>query len=129
MQDDATKSRFAMRLKKLREDRKMSQAALAKRMNLSQSTIASWETCNREPTLQTLEETADVFGVTIDYLFARTDNPMVVHKSDTPYIEVTPFEKTILETYRSLSEIEQTVVCRSLGLIHPAEQRVRASRA
>ena len=53
----------------------------------------------------------------------------MLFRSDTPYLEVTPFEKTIVEAYRGLSTAEQVIVCRSLGLMHPAESRVKANRA
>lgn len=115
--------------KKLRKSRGLSQKALGDRLGLGQGTISQWEVGRTMPDLQTVIELADFYGVTTDYLLGRTDNPLSIVPRDTPYIEVTPFEKTILETYRSLSEIEQTVVCRSLGLTHPAEQRVKANRA
>ena len=44
-------------------------------------------------------------------------------------MKVTPFEKTIVEAYRDLSTAEQVIVCRILGLMHPAESRIKANRA
>lgn len=127
--NESIQSRFAIRLKEMRESRNLSQAALAKRLSVSQSTVGGWETCSREPTLQGIENIANFFGVTVDYLFGRTDIPLTVYKTDTPYLEVTPFEKTFVEAYRGLSTAEQVIVCRSLGLMHPAESRVKANRA
>ena len=119
--NESIQSRFAFRLKEMRENRNLSQAALSKRLSISQSTVASWEVGTREPSLQHIE--------TVDYLFGRTDIPLTVYKTDTPYLEVTPFEKTIVEAYRGLSTAEQVIVCRSLGLMHPAESRIKANRA
>lgn len=123
------KERFAARLKQLRSERGISQAALARKLNISQSTVGGWETCQREPTLQGIESIADVFGVTIDYLFGLTDNPLSLIKSETPYVEVTPFEKRIIDTYRALPEVEQMMICRMLRIEHPAETRSRAKKA
>ena len=127
--NESIQSRFAFRLKEMRENRNLSQAALSKRLSISQSTVASWEVGTREPSLQHIENVADFFGVTVDYLFVRTDIPLTVYKTDTPYLEVTPFEKTIVEAYRGLSTAEQVIVCRSLGLMHPAESRAKANQA
>ena len=41
--NESIQSRFAFRLKEMRENRNLSQAALSKRLSISQSTVASWE--------------------------------------------------------------------------------------
>lgn len=117
------------RFRELRKTKGLSQRGLAERLNVSQTAVSQWETGRSYPDVPTMFEFADLFGVSLDYLLGRTEHPLSIIPKETPYIEVTPFEKTILETYRSLSEIEQTVVCRSLGLTHPAEQRAKANRA
>lgn len=127
--DGSAKERFAMRLKKLRDDRGLSQAALARKLDVSQSTVGGWETCKREPTLTGIEDIANEFGVTIDYLFGKTEIPLTMYKQDTPYVEVTPFEKQILEAYRALPEQMQIGVCRMLQIEHPAESRAKAKKA
>lgn len=119
---------FSERLKLLRSSRKMSQAQFAKKINMAQSSIANWEVRKSEPTCEKLAETADVFGVSLDYLLGRTDNPLSVVQTNTPYEEVTPFEKDILGRYRRMNETEQVMVCRMLGLTHPAEERLRAKK-
>ena len=129
MLDKPVKERFAMRLKEIRDDRGLSQAALARKLGVSQSTVGGWETCKREPTLEGIEDIADILGVTIDFMFGKTDIPLAVYKQDTPYIEVSPFEKRIIETYRSLSESEQMMICRMLRIEHPIETRSKAKKA
>ena len=126
---DNAKMRFALRLKELREKRGLSQAALARNLSLSQSAVAGWETCKREPVFDTLELLADFFGVSADYLLGRTDSPLSIVPKETPYIECTPFERQVFEAYRAMSETEQAMVCRMLGLTHPVERRSKASRA
>ena len=59
---------FRERLKELRVERKLSQADLAKELNVSQRSITSWETGFRQPDFETLERIAKFFDVTTDYL-------------------------------------------------------------
>ena len=59
---------FKERLKELRVERKLSQADLAKELNVSQRSISSWETGFRQPDFETLERIAKFFDVTTDYL-------------------------------------------------------------
>lgn len=55
-------------LKDLREEQRISQANLAKNLKLNQSTIAKYETGEREPSLEILVEIAEFFKVSTDYL-------------------------------------------------------------
>jgi len=64
-----------MRLKELREKRRISQVTLAMELNLSQNSISRYETGEREADYATLIAIADYFGVSVDYLLGRTDNP------------------------------------------------------
>lgn len=64
-----------MRLRKLREERNISQLKLALDLNMNQNTISRYETGMREADYQTLIKIADYFNVSIDYLLERTENP------------------------------------------------------
>lgn len=64
-----------MRLKELREKRKISQLKLAMDLQLNQNAISRYETGVREADYTTLIKIADYFDVSIDYLLERTDNP------------------------------------------------------
>lgn len=70
---------FAMRLKKLREQKKLNQTELANLLEVSNGSISKWERGDRQPDYETLERIADIFNVTIDYLLGRSD---VKYKSD-----------------------------------------------
>ncbi len=48
---------------------------MAMDLNTSQNTISRYETGEREPGIVELIKIADYFGVSIDYLVERTDNP------------------------------------------------------
>lgn len=64
-----------MRLKYLREKKKISQLKLALDLNMNQNSISRYETGTREADYATLIKFADYFNVSIDYLLERTDNP------------------------------------------------------
>lgn len=64
-----------MRLKELRKSKRMTQQRLAIELNMNQNTISRYESGEREADYQTLIAIADYFGVSIDYLLERTDNP------------------------------------------------------
>lgn len=66
-----------LRLKELRETRKISQLKLAIDLNMNQNSISRYETGEREADYKTLLRFADYFGVSLDYLFGRTDNPKI----------------------------------------------------
>ena len=64
-----------MRLKDLRKAKKLTQQRLAIELNMNQNTLSRYETGERQADYQTLILIADYFGVSIDYLLERTDNP------------------------------------------------------
>lgn len=64
---------LSRRLKKLRKEKQISQKDLAKKLNLSPSTIAMYETEKRKPDSETLEKMSNYFDVSIDYLLGLTN--------------------------------------------------------
>ena len=66
---------FPERLKSLRKNAGLSQDSFAKDLSVGQSTIAGWENGKREPNIEMFCRIADYFGVTLDYLFGRVDQP------------------------------------------------------
>lgn len=66
---------FPERLKNLRKNAGLSQDSFAKDLSVGQSTIAGWENGKREPNIEMFCRIADYFGVTLDYLFGRVDQP------------------------------------------------------
>ena len=57
-----------MRLKKLREDKGITQLKLAMDLNMNQNNISRYENGTREADYETLIKLADYFDVSIDYL-------------------------------------------------------------
>ena len=64
-----------LRLKQLRKERHISQNQLAMALNMNQNSISRYENGEREADYDTLIAFADYFGVSIDYLLGRTNNP------------------------------------------------------
>src|SRR5690554_3111794 len=67
------------RLRKLRIERGLSQEELADLFQITAGTISNWERGSRKPDLIQLNNLADHFGVSSDYLLCRTNerNPEV----------------------------------------------------
>lgn len=62
-------------LKAIREDRDIKQKDIAKVLNVSQNTYSQYETGVISLTAEVLIKLSDFYGVSIDYLLDRTDNP------------------------------------------------------
>lgn len=62
-------------LKKLREERGLTQIALQMQTGIEQALISKYEQGVRVPPTDTLIILADFFNTNIDYLLDRTDNP------------------------------------------------------
>ena len=62
-------------LRNIREDRDIKQKDVAKYLNVSQNTYSQYETGVISITAEILIKLADFFGVSVDYLLDRTDNP------------------------------------------------------
>lgn len=66
--------KFAIRLKELRIERKLSQTTVANATGLSQNAIAQWENEKRIPNAIVLSLLSQYFGVSSDYLLGLTDD-------------------------------------------------------
>lgn len=64
---------FAERLLELRKEKGISQATLAKQLQVSYAVVCYWETDRSEPTAPNLVKLADFFDVSTDYLLGRKD--------------------------------------------------------
>ena len=62
-------------LRAIREDRDIKQKDIANFLNVSQNTYSQYETGVISFTAEVLVKLADYYGVTVDYLLDRTNNP------------------------------------------------------
>ena len=69
-----------MRLKELRLAHHMTQLHLAMELSMNQNTISRYENGSREAGYDMLIRFADYYGVSIDYILCRTDNPIINKK-------------------------------------------------
>lgn len=114
---------FDKKLKTLRIESNMTQEYVARRLNVARSTIAGYETKNRQPSHEKLTAIANLFHVTVDYLLDDTDStaaePVSVPASDET-------EQTLLSRYRALSPESRSDL---LGYLHLLELRDDESRS
>lgn len=68
---------FSEKLKASRLANKTTQKALADYLEVSDRAYQHYEAGTREPSIEKLIALADYFGVSIDYLVGRTDNPEI----------------------------------------------------
>ena len=64
---------FGNRIKSLRLSRSMTQDQLAQKLGVSPQAVSKWEKGTNMPDIQMLPDLSVIFGVTIDDLFAMTD--------------------------------------------------------
>ena len=91
---------FDKKLKTLRLENNMTQESLARRINVARSTIAGYETKNRQPSHEKLTALAGLFHVTVDYLLDDSNPEEPVRASAPSQLEG---EHKLLARYRSLS--------------------------
>lgn len=90
---------FADKLKKLRIENKMTQQDVADRLNVARSTIAGYETKNRQPSHEKLTTLANLFRVTVDYLL----DDEVINIDSSQCVIYEDEEKKLIAKYRRLS--------------------------
>ena len=68
---------FSERIRELRLEHGMSQDAVGKITGVKRYSVYGYEKGNNYPEVPGLIALADYFGVSIDYLLGRTDNPEI----------------------------------------------------
>ena len=64
-------------LRKLRKERRLTQIAVQMQTGIEQALLSKYENEERVPPTETLVRLADFYGVSLDYLLYRTDNPEI----------------------------------------------------
>ena len=75
---------FADKLRTLRLENNMTQEYVAERMNMARSTIAGYETKNRQPSHEKLTAFANLFHVSIDYLLNDESTEIILAETQCP---------------------------------------------
>ncbi len=86
------KTQFGNIIKSLREQHNLSQEELGNIVNVSDKTVSSWEINRTEPKMGIVQQLADYFGVTTDYLIKGNlenddfDNIYKIDKIKLPFL-------------------------------------------
>jgi transcriptional regulator with XRE-family HTH domain len=103
---------FGNRLKKLREEKGLTQQELADIMHVGRPTIAGYETKRKEPDFEKLSWLASYFEVTIDYLLGKSNNKTEPATVDVDGYELhsaqNSTEKKVLLIARKASDIPES---------------------
>lgn len=83
------------RLKRLRNQRGLSQEELSKRLHLSRGTYAHYEINKRQPDYVTLQKIADFYGVTTDHLLGRDEEKYFLNREAAKKLQNFIEEKAI----------------------------------
>ncbi|MBM6773483.1 helix-turn-helix transcriptional regulator [Ligilactobacillus agilis] len=96
-------------LKELRKQKRMTQKDLAQAMRVSQQTVGAWETERAIPGADTLNDLADYFNVTTDYLLGRPE------KKEKKNVELT--DDDVIMTYqgKELSDEDREIIKRLMN--------------
>ena len=65
------------RIKQLREQKGLTQAALARMLNVTRSSVNAWEMGISVPSVQNLLELSQIFHASVDYLIGTVPNESV----------------------------------------------------
>lgn len=87
------------RFKELRESRNISLEKLSSILKTNTSTLSRIENGQREPKQSTIEDYANFFNVSIDYLLGFSDNPNINNDKNI----LTESEQSMLNDYRLLN--------------------------
>jgi transcriptional regulator with XRE-family HTH domain len=71
------KTRRVLNLRRLRRDKEMTQAQLGQRVGLATSFISEIESGKKQPSLDSAQDLAAVFGVTVDEAFKYVELEVV----------------------------------------------------
>lgn len=109
------RANFAKTLRKLREDKGLSQVQLGKLLFINHSTVARWENGTRLPDTAMILRIADCFGVDANMLFQSTDQ-----SDESPNIIMVEDSRVILSD--GLSVIEKVMPNATItGFLWPKE--------
>ena len=82
---------FGLRLRELRKKKNLSQAQVAKRLNLTKASISGYENNVITPSIDTIKEFAILFNTSTDYILGLDKKEFIVID------ELTPRQKEIIE--------------------------------
>lgn len=108
--DTTIRKNIQANISKYRKKSGLSQAELAQKIGVKNSTVSSWERGANAPDIETLFGICRLFNVTVADMFGcdtvNYDDKLTVHG----------FEKDLVISYRNADEVDKTIVRRTLKL-------------
>ncbi len=107
---------FSEVLKELRESNCITQEQLARQIDVSRSTIAGYESKNREPDFDKLLALSRLFHVSVDYLLTGQQN-LEFSRLTTPQPDEHIIDRKVIKIYKSLGFEEKKDVLKYVELL------------
>ena len=102
---------FDKNLKALRLENKMTQENVAQQVNLARSTIAGYETKNRQPSYEKLSAFCKLFHVSMDELL---EDNAATYSTPNESLNISDDEMDLLERFRRLPDHLKKDLCKYL---------------
>lgn len=91
-------AKISKNIKQFRNENKMTQEALAEKINVTRQTVSSWETDRTQPDIEMLEALADTFGVGVEELIYGKKNKVGLEPEKKPDRKIYTIILTIFGT-------------------------------
>ena len=113
-------------IKRIRKSKGISQAAIAKALQISQGAVSQWENDITVPSSGQIAPLADLLGVNVDELFGR---PVVISTTTPqPHMTLEPEELILVGNFRLLNASGQAAIMATIaGLLDNPAFRQDAS--
>ncbi|NPV54674.1 MAG: helix-turn-helix domain-containing protein [Firmicutes bacterium] len=124
-------NQIGIRLRELRNSHGLTQRDLAAKLSVSPSTIALYELGQREPDIDMINQLAEFFHVSVDYLFGRDSTPSWWYRDTPPTdVELEEFLKinNIYFEGKPLSEHDKNEILTYIRVRWELERRDREKR-
>ena len=105
------KETFGQRLARLRKEKGLTQEEVANKIVISPQAVSKWENGNSEPDLNTLNQLADIFDVSVDELLGRENKEIKEDK------EQAKEEETVQETADEVVKVKTNKKVNKVSII------------
>jgi len=97
------------RLKSLRREKGMTQEELGELLNVTKVSVCCYEKGTRVPSLETLEDLSNIFGVKTDYFLGK-DIPMIMEDTPEYTYYISKDELEFLKQLRRYKELHKSIM-------------------
>lgn len=118
---------FSQRIVTIRKQHKMTQEKVGELVNMSQRSVANWESGERCPSIPTLIELSEKFNVSIDYMLGCSDVPEKAKKQ--PAVQDDELLSKVISRLRGLPDSALSRVSDFLEGLEAGRQSAAAEAA